>query len=380
MGCGESDDASETSDAPDPAQLVLRVSDLPAGYQVGDDSGCGALGVEGASASQRDLALTQQPDGCTMQFEQLYPEADATADPPLVESIAFVFPTSESAESGFAIVDELIEYSVGEENGSLREIGAPESPLGDETLLFQTSDATVGGKPRQPGAAAAWRSGAVVAALYVGGLAGSAAEDAALALAVQQQRRIEAPTPVEPGDEDDREVALDNPNLGIDVYWLGREFDPKGDLPELTLYKGYGPIEPGGGPGYRVEVEYDVNELGPGVDLGIWERAAWDRFVETDLGRLVWASPCAEKTPVALADGRADIYAGFGRRVPTTPCPDQPFDRFLAHAYIGDVVVTANIPVCLSCAPEPTGNGNPYNSRDGMLAVVRGLRLRQPVP
>lgn len=377
-GCGESDDASEPSASTDPAELVLTVSDLPDGYQIGDDSGCGLLGVEGASTRQRDLALKYQPNSCSTVFERLYVGADSGTGPRLVVSSAVVFPSSESAEQAMTIVDELIEYAVGEEQGSLLESAGSESPVGADTRVFSTNDATVAGKPRQPGAAVAWRSGTVVATLYVGGPRGPAAESAALALAEQQQQRIEAPVAVEPEQQDDRDVALDDPSLGIDVYWLGRSFDPSGDLPELTLYKGYGPIEPGGGPGYRAEVEYDIVEYGSGVDLGIWERAAWERFIGTELGRLVWASPCAEKTRVDLADGRAEVYAGFGRRGPTDPCPEGPFDRFLAHAYLGNVVVSVNIPNCLSCAPEPSGNANPYNSREGMLAVVRALGFRQP--
>jgi hypothetical protein len=65
-----------------------------------------------------------------------------------------------------------------------------------------------------------WRPGRVLSLVFVGGLARAGGEEQALGLAQLQQRRIEAPTPLSPGENDDRQVPLDNPQLGVPVYWL----------------------------------------------------------------------------------------------------------------------------------------------------------------
>ena len=56
-------------------------------------------------------------------------------------------------------------------------------------------------------------------------------------------------------------------------------------------------------------------------------------------------------------------------------CPtDHPFDRFLAHVYLEDVVVAVNMAHCFACI----GSGGPYDTLPGVEAVVRGLHLRAP--
>jgi hypothetical protein len=142
------------------------------------------------------------------------------------------------------------------------------------------------------------------------------------------------------------------------------------------------------------------------VTIDLWERSAWERFLRTRLGRLVWDSPCTRATTEELPDGHAVIYAGHAqavalpgaiprgqadaragdqpdRSIRAEPsdgygvrCPDLPFDRYLAHVYLGDVVASVNLPYCFACARRPTAAADPYNSREGMEALVRGLRSR----
>jgi hypothetical protein len=59
-----------------------------------------------------------------------------------------------------------------------------------------------------------------------------------------------------------------------------------------------------------------------------------------------------------------------------TPCPEsRPFDRFLAIVYMpNDIIVTVNIPLSVHVG---YGEG-PYDTLEGMEAVVNGLRLKQP--
>ncbi len=56
--------------------------------------------------------------------------------------------------------------------------------------------------------------------------------------------------------EEDPAAPLDDPNLGVTVYWLGREFLPPGNLPPLVLAESLGVRPPGGGPGDRATLWY----------------------------------------------------------------------------------------------------------------------------
>lgn len=406
-GCGGSDDPGELGADVAPGQLVLQLSDLPRGYIVGDDTSCdesggpgggGPISVEGGTPRYRDLILIQRPVACNMQLERIYDNDEPGRLPPRVDSMALLFAGEEGAREGLVAARDMLAYMTGEDE--LRST-ALDAELGDEAHVFSTNDALVEGRTHQPGFAIAWRSGPVLAAVLTGGIAGSAGERATLALAERQQERIEAPTPIETDERDDREVALDNPDLGIDVYWLGRSFSPGGELPDIRLYDAAGPFEPGGSPGNLVKIDYTR-----AVNIDLWEQATWERFLHTRLGRLVWDSPCAQGTRLDLpTSGYAVIYAGYASRVPlpaptvqsrnrsaakprldrsqaeqpaiqAEPCPDRPFNRFLAHVYLGDVVVSVNLPYCFACARRPTGARDPYNSQEGMEAIVRGLHLR----
>jgi hypothetical protein len=124
----------------------------------------------------------------------------------------------------------------------------------------------------------------------------------------------------------------------------------------------------------------------------------------TTLGRLEWDSPCARRHELPLPHGRAVIFMTYeperrpdipspvitrpGEPRPPTPTPipfpnlhpsgcpaGREFDRFLAHAYLGDTVIAINIPNGLCC---PGGGTGPYDTLAGMEAVVAGLRPRAP--
>jgi len=371
LGCGSSATGAGTA-ALDPAELTLRLADLPGGYQRGDDSGCG-IGTEGASALVTALVVARRPAACGAEFERLYrPQGITRASPPLVKSFALVFRDEEGARAGFALGRELIEYTTGADRLRKR----PSARIGAATKAF-SAHALVGGDAGQPASVVTWRSRNVVAVVLVGGLAGDRGRQAALKLARKQQVRITNPEPVLPADDDDREVALDNPAIGTDVYWLGRSIAPGGDLPKLTLAGAFGPAGAGAGPGNVVKIDYAAAQpRTPGITLDLWRPTAWKRFLQTRLGRLVWDSPCASSRTLALPKGRVVIHSGYGFAPPAGECPTTPFDRFLAHVYLPGVVVAVNMPYCYTCAPRPGGSADPYNSVQGMEAVARALELR----
>lgn len=183
---------------------------------------------------------------------------------------------------------------------------------------------------------------------------------------------------------------LDDPNIGATAYWLGLRFDPEGNLPPLELSFVAGSSQPGGPDDSRSELQYDVVDASnptKGVTLRLWSRSDWDAWVARDpatdpisaIFHMFWDSPCSEREELALENGQAVIYSSH--QAPADPvtgeCPGGQFDRFLAHVFIGDTVVTVNAPLLLE-APTPSPYAAPYNSLEGMRAIVQGLQPREP--
>ena len=360
-------------------QPLLRLSDLPAGYRIGDDSGCGNLSTDGRAPRLSHLSGAELAVMCSRQFERLYAKDEKPRSAPLVESLAAVFRSVGGAQQALGLAEDILHHFTSLSGGKRAREVRSASRLGDATRAFRSTDALVGGRPA-PGSAVVWRSGRVLGLVVVGGSGGRAGDRGARSLARIQQRRIERPMlQQDPTEQDDREVALDNPLLGIDVHWLGRRLDPSGRLPVLTLDEAIGPLPPGGGPGNTVMIRYTTAPRLAGVTLDLWKPAAWERFTKTRLGRLVWDSPCAQATRLPVLGGRAVIYSGYSTQQ-RQPCPQRRFDRYLAHVYLDDVVVAINVPNCFACAPPAAPkNADPYNSIAGMEAIARGLRAR-PAP
>lgn len=386
---------SAATPAPGPRQMLLRLHELPPGYLVGDDSGCGGLGIEDAPAELAAFVLKYRPWGCSFEYERLYRLPGRKPYPPLVESMAFVVPTAEAANEGFELAPQLIAYKAGIRRSD--EVAPPES-IGDATRWFHTNDALVDGRTGRQGSIAAWRFGRVLAFLVAAGKPQVDDDRIALQLARLQHSHVERPMPYLRRQYDDTLVPLDNPHLPVPVYWLGRTFEPGHGLRPARLEHAFAPISRGGGPPWeKLELAY-TNYL----YLRSWKRAGWKRLRKTSLGRELTGSACARTTRLKLRRGHAVIYASYGANanpVPPPPavvrshgeaasrakrhayfparardCPGKRPNRFMASAYFGRVVVTVNLSICITCAREP-GYGT-YNSLRGMEAVVRSLRFR----
>jgi hypothetical protein len=362
VGCGG---AHHTASEPtDPAALTLRLSDLPPVYKRGDDSGCGPLGLEDAPPALASLVRAEKPNACVIQLERAY-----GGEPPLIESAAVTFTGEGGAERALAIDNQIVPYLMGELPDTVTRVEAP-ARIGDATTVLATRNALVQGRTGAPGYVVVWRADAVLGAVFVAGVPEAIASERAVELARLQQRRIENPEPV--AQESDAEVALDTPGIGVPVYWLGSSFAPGGGLPALELTDA-AVLGPGGGPGNRVKLDYYSASYVGGVHLDIWEPAAWTRFRETRLGKVVWSWACTTATPMAIGGGRTTVYAGHSAD-PQPPCPAGPPDIFLAEVHLGGAVLTVNMPYCYTCTHTRPGD---YNSRAGVEAVVRGLRLRR---
>ena len=173
---------------------------------------------------------------------------------------------------------------------------------------------------------------------------------------------------------------LDRPSTDMHVYWLGSEVAAASGLPALVLSK----IDvPEHGPGYRYLLYYaprDDRHAPPVASLQLWPRPAWDAVLRGARFGNVWDDPCWTREELSLPNGTATVFSGFAGEVRVgatagsgSPCPPRPYDAFLAHVYLGDSVVMVN-------APGVSGvhgmTRSPYDTRDGIEALVRGLRQR----
>lgn len=335
-----------------PAGLVLYRSDLPRGYQYGDDSGCGSASAsEGDWPKLRPLLASERPDSCAMKLEWAW--RTKPRYPPTITSAAYAFRGESGARRAFDARDELAEFTA-----TLSVRSRTKMDLGDEAELLR------GRGLNNSASGVVWRNDDVVAVLIVE----PANDRAARLLAQKQQARIRQPFVPPPRQRaNDPALELDDPSLKLPVYWLGRKLDPPGALPPLELeVANVG----GNGPGQSIQLWY-----AGGITLDIWRPAAWARFRRTLLGRLVWDSPCVRKHVVAVKGGRAEIFHGYGTPKPLSkPCPQTAPDRTIAHVYYKKVVVAVNMPYCYACAAKRPG---PYNTVAGIEAAVRALRLRR---
>jgi hypothetical protein len=358
--CGGAGD--ERAQAParviDPRQAVLRLSDLPRGYEYGDDTACGGVSAtEGDWPLLQPLFASEQPRGCIVEFGWVW--STSPEFPHGLTSAVFVFDDAAGARRAFEARDELARFTA-----SLDAVRREDVELGDEAELLR------GRGLNDRASAVVWRDGNLV-----GVLAGEPADDAVRELAERQHERIRRSSPFPALDARDPELQLDDPSLDLPVYWLGRTYEPPGDLPALGLDLA---AVGANGPGQSIQLWYGMRGFPGTVTFDTYRPEDWRRFRRTLLGRLIWDSPCAHKTVVRLPIGRAEIYQGYGAPRPVLrPCPERRADRVLAHVHAGDVVIVVNLPYCYACA-RPRSPRNPYETVEATERLVRALKLREP--
>ena len=365
--CGSSEASGEADfKRSEVRSLVLAPEDLGRGYTYGDDSFCGGFSPESMSEEFTDFVRETDPEGCGMEMYYAWRNANATGPARAVESGAVVFDTADDARGALKLREELVQFVTGQFPRDFTDA----DDFGHDAVTFEN-----GGFDVPLGAGVLWRNGNMVAIVFAGGpgLDAEKARKTAESLARKQQALIERPEPPPPTTTtDDRELELDNPSLEIPVYWLGTEFDPPGSLPRLELYKGRS--YPGAGRselGFNADLDYER-----GVTLNLWKPEAWEKAKSGLPGRLVWSDGCTRATKVHLPRGRAVLYAGYAKPS-NPPCPSAKPNIFLAHVFLPGVVVRVNPVLCLyPCSERPPSARDPYNSRAGIEAVVRGLRLR----
>jgi hypothetical protein len=347
-------------------ETVLRLHDLPPGYQISDDSGCGSLGpVEGDwprrfEAHYMGWLLKYWPEGCDYEYEQIFAVPGLEPVPPLVEGGTLNNPGEDAADSGFGLYITLVNHAT--EGQRRTTVSIP--PSGVQAALFRSENELVEGQIHQPATILFWRFGKLFSFVEAAGLDPRRNDSAALHFAEIQQERLEHPSPYTEAEKDDTEVWLDDPSLQFPIYWMGRRFDPGDGYPATELEEAFsGWVGP---PGQKTALRYQD------FTLGTWTRRSWKSYQPTVLGKLNLHRRCTRKTAVPLAGGGAVVYAGYASRH-LRSCPKRAPDDYWAIAHLGQMVVGVNMTHCTGCL-EP-GYG-PYNSLAGMKTILGGLQLR----
>jgi hypothetical protein len=178
---------------------------------------------------------------------------------------------------------------------------------------------------------------------------------------------------------------IDDATGDVTVYWLGLEFAPGGDLPELILD--------------RVEfeewdrLEYTLSLQYRGVEPDNWAFAIihfrGHKVREASIMRTkrdYWQRlPCFAEEQITLAEGQATIFMAYspggfeeseeGVETPVAEvdCEEVEFNAFGAVAVLGETVWEIQAPILID-----TLELSAYESHAGMEAVLRGLTRYEP--
>lgn len=345
---------------PGAEESILRLHDLAPGYEM--FGSCGRW----TAAKRRHDPLARwirknHPGGCTYEYVRRFRVPGLGPAPAVVLASTTNTPSEAAAARGLKLrLQETFPV------GGVRAAGTVVIPGGPTARLFRIQDVVVGEGSRL-GSLVLWRHGKVIAGVEAGGGRPAANDRHALHFAQIQQGRLEAPSPYLDSEMDDDEVPLDDPALKLPIYWLGSTFQPGSSLPATGFYGAdvfTGPEE--APPGQKLRIDYDQ------FGLSAWTRRSWKKFQRSIPGLTNLKDPCAKRTEVELEGGRAVVYAGY--RDLSGYCPDRPPESYWAVAFIGRMVIGVDLTLCSECFER--GFGGPYESLDGMTAIVRGLVLR----
>jgi hypothetical protein len=301
--------------------------------------------------------------GCFATYVRVFPYGDSPAYH-VVGTGAIDTGSSTIAMAGLAVAPQLLSHMFDDELP--QEVPPPET-IGDETRLFHIADFPIFGDEHPEASLLAWRSGGVLAAIFVQGGDVATNDNEAVGLARAQQRRIADPAPYSPAERYDREAGLEDPAIEVPIYWLGRAWPPArlvGGGAVGTLVDGL--------PGQKLGVYYSE-----GIRLSTWTPAGWSRFSQTREGSQMIGWHCTRAKKVSLAEGTATLYSAYGKDFKT--CPRTAPPRHFAVAELGDAVVAVNFLACRTC--NRIDYDSIYNTQAGMRAVVKALRpWSKPAP
>jgi hypothetical protein len=365
----------------DALELILRLGDLPRGYELIDGSpnaGVGGLMCDrihpaNTEAKVDDFITRNKPAGCLALYYRTYRGPGVPPAPLVVGTGAIRVASADGATEGLAAARQLLSHALDDE---MPEEVAPPAVVGEATRLFHWRHGQLFGEGEQTASFLVWRSGAVDAAVLVSGGKAAADDRAAVELAQRQQVRIENPTAAQPADFDDSEVALDNPGLRVPVYWLGKTFEPGHGLPPMVLEASSAGTSraariPKVGLAYA---DHPLRSRHEGLFVNAYSTQQWKRLQARDR-RLPASLTCgATVRKLKVPGGTALVFHGKEKLLGR--CHKDERAAWTLRMHLHGLVFTAEtIEVCDVCAEAGRG---PYDSVRGMAAIARGLVRREP--
>jgi hypothetical protein len=368
---------------------VLRLPELPTGYVLGphycnklrpSEEEAGGIIVEEEGPPRpptpyEAFVAKTATNTCLFAYERLYRVAGVPAEPGAV--FAFTLATPSVAAATEALADGRLTMELGEDavgdaaaEREFRPAGPPPA-LGEGARRFRTDSFYFNEIEDTPGTMVIWRQGKLVAGILAGGSKPAVNDAAAARYGALQQKLIEAPRPYDEAEGEDIPTFLGNPNLGMPVYWLGKEFTPAAGSEAVPFVRADARerLEHPGAD-RQMSMKYG-NEL----ILDSWTPAGWRRFSHTKVARQ-WSPHCAGLQTVKVPEGHAVIATAYGKHRPH--CPRFAPNQLLAHVFLPGAVIAIGEALCTASACESNVPPQFTYSLATMKAIVRGLHRWRP--
>jgi hypothetical protein len=335
---------------------ILRLTELPTGYVLGGRHFCElprrpseeveivAVGDHSPPTPYEVFLGHTATSGCVFAYERLYRTPGAPAGPPAVISFTLATPSVAAATEALAEGQLSEELGAGEiaeavvERG-FRAAGSPPA-VGEGARRFRTNSFYWDELADKPATMVIWHQGKLVAGILAGGAKPAVNDAAADRYAALQQKLVEAPRPYDEAESEDIPTFLGNPNLGVPVYWLGKQFTPRGKTLSFSFSRADArPHLEQPGVDQRMSIEY-----GPELYLDSWTPGGWRKFSRTASGRRQSSPLCTRARSVKLPEGHAVIYASRGKGGANCPYPAIP--GLATHVFLPGVVIAVGELAC----------------------------------
>jgi hypothetical protein len=301
--------------------------------------------------------------GCELFFQRLWTILGVQPGPRYVESVVFAFEGPQGAKAALARPREVASRVFRGLPPDVFEPADAVPAIGDEAAVFR-AELILSPFEELTSTTVVWRSGPVLGIVMAFRRpSGHARTDRpAERLAKLQQSRITNPTPLLSHDNDDTEVDLDNPRLGVPVWWLGRHLSRHRSFPAISLHRGDHIIPDRTTP--RVILMYGTPRLATNLDISLWRPRTLRRLMSRGRG-------CQRHYGSGLDGIHSGIVATYEPR--RARCPQRPPNAYEGFAFLPGAAVTIDADLCPKCRPGARGS---FNSIAGMRTRLRALRPR----
>jgi hypothetical protein len=337
-------------------EVMLRLSDVPAGYMLGDDSDCGQVSQEGSDGPLLEYITGEWPRFCRRHMEYVCQTRPEDFPQSVTTGVLFLS-SDEKASEGMDVLPNMATWLMSTLSTKER---AEEVDIGNEAVAFDTKEP--GGRS---GVLIGWRNGSVLNFVEVVGAPATDALFQAEALAQAQNERFTNPKKPEPEDTDDTTVLLDCGDSDLPVYWPGKDF-ASDKLPDTHLIEARGPAQVDSGPKDTYRLEYATQASQTAFILSNWTSEQWNAYLATELGKYATDRPCGEPQVIQLEDRKIEIHR------PISGCAE----RYVAHVLFSDAIVTINVPEGLCCIGPLEGTQAEFDIPSALETIARALEKR----